>query len=303
MTEIKGTFKNKKEKLAYIAECEASFERRLDEVSADIVRDHTKIIALSGPTCSGKTTTAKKLTADLTAAGCDVYLVSIDNFFHSRDQLDKAAAESGKPLDYDSVNAIDLELLAERAASILRGDPTELPVFDFPTGRRTHYETVDAGENSVFIFEGIQAIYPEVTALLGDGFRSVFICVEDDLTFEEKFFGKRELRLMRRLVRDYHFRGASPDFTFQLWRSVTLNEDRSIFPYVDSVDVKINSTMPYELCLWKHMLPPILKEVNDPMYLVKALELSRKLDAIEEIPPEMIPAHSLMREFVGKMGI
>ena len=301
MAEMKRSLRSAKERAAFVKECEERFEKRLDEVAAELVSSGTRIIALSGPTCSGKTTTANKLTAELEACGKDVHLVSIDNFFLERDVLDEAAERSGKPLDYDSVKAIDLALLEERAASIIKGDPTELPVFDFKTGKRTHYETVDPDDASVFIFEGIQAIYPEVTALFGKDYRSVYISVEDDIEMGDVYFGKRDVRLMRRLLRDYQFRGAHPDFTFHLWRSVAANEDRAILPYVDTVDLRINSTMPYEVCVMKKLLPPVLDLVSDTaMHYPKALEIGEKLKKLDVIDPALVPEASVLREFIGK---
>ncbi len=300
MIKLNSRIGSESQKIDFIRECEEKFEARLDEVCAEVVRDGVKIIALSGPTCSGKTTTAAKLTAALTANGADVHLVSIDNFFRERDVLDREAIMQEKSIDYDSVNAIDLKLLAERTASIIAGDPTDLPIYDFTLGRCTHYETVDPDEHSVFIFEGIQAIYPEVTALFGDNYKSIYICIENDLEVGDSYFFKRELRLLRRLVRDYKFRGAAPEFTFYLWRSVAANEDRSILPYADSVDLKINSFMGYEIYLMKQVLPEILSLVpEDNPYFPKAYDICRKLEGLDSISPELIPKDSLLREFIG----
>ena len=287
-------------KIELIAESEAKFNARLDEVCAEVIRDGVKIIALSGPTCSGKTTTAAKLTDELTQNGADVHLVSIDNFFRERDILDREAIMQEKSIDYDSVNAIDLALLAERTASIIKGDPTELPIYDFKLGKATSSETVDPDENSVFIFEGIQAIYPEVTSLFGNDYKSVYISVEDDIEIGDYYFPKRELRLLRRLVRDFKFRGASPEFTFYLWRSVAANEDKSILPHADSADIKINSFMPYELFLMKSVLPEILALVPDTNpYFAKAYDITRKLERLDPISPKLVPNDSLLREFIG----
>ena len=287
-------------KIDFIRECENKFEARLDEVCAEVIRDGVKIIALSGPTCSGKTTTAAKLTKELTKNGADVHLVSIDNFFRERDVLDREAIMQDRSIDYDSVSAIDLDLLAKRTASIIAGDPTELPIYDFKLGKATSSETVDPDENSVFIFEGIQAIYPEVTSLFGDNYKSVYICIEDDLEIGDYYFGKRELRLLRRLVRDYKFRGASPEFTFFLWRSVAANEDRSILPYSETADIRINSFMAYEIYLMKTVLPEILALVPDTNpYFAKAYDISRKLEGLDAIPVEIVPENSLLREFIG----
>ncbi len=300
MIKLNSRIGSESQKLDFIRDCENKFSKQLEEVCCAVVRDGVKIIALSGPTCSGKTTTAAKLTEELTKNGADVHLVSIDNFFRERDVLDREAIMQDKSIDYDSVSAIDLPLLAERTASIIAGEPTELPIYDFKLGKATHSETVDPDEYSVFIFEGIQAIYPEVTSLFGDNYKSIYICIEDDLEIGDYYFGKRELRLLRRLVRDYKFRGATPEFTFFLWRSVAANEDKSILPYADTADIKINSFMAYEIFLMKSVLPEILALVPDTNpYFAKAYDICRKLEGLDAIAPELVPNDSLLREFIG----
>lgn len=287
-------------KLELIKSSEAKFEARLDEVCREVLADGVKIIALSGPTCSGKTTTANKLTSELAKNGIEVHLVSIDNFFLERTDEDFEHMRTGKQIDYDSVDALDLELLKKCAASIIAGEPTDLPVYDFKARKCTHFEHVAPNDHSVFIFEGIQAVYPEITALFGKCYRSIYICVEQDVQIGEWYFMRRELRLLRRLVRDYKFRGASPEFTFYLWRGVTQNEDKSILPYADTVDIKINSFMEYEIYLFKNELPDILALVpSDNPYYAKALELLRKLDGIDTVSPELVPKTSVLREFIG----
>ncbi len=284
----------------FISECEKNFEARLDEVCSNLLRDNVKIIALSGPTCSGKTTTANKITRALTDHGLEVHLVSIDDFFLDRSDEDMKRIAEGKPIDYDSVDALDLEYLKKCAVSIIKGDPTELPVYSFTQKKRTHYNTVDPNDHSVFIFEGIQAIYPEVTALLGDNYRSVYISVEDDLSIDGNVFAARELRLMRRIVRDYNFRGAAPEFTFYLWQGVAANEDKSIIPFANSVDIKINSFIGYEIYLMKSVLPELLALVlTDSPYRENAAALLKKLEGIECISPELVPSSSVLREFIG----
>lgn len=289
-----------KQKLELISECEKSFEAKLDNICSTVIAESPKIIALSGPTCSGKTTTATKLTNELTKNGYEVHLVSIDNFFKDREALDRTADMQQKNLDYDSVNAIDLELLAERSASIIAGDPTELPIYDFTVGKCSGYESVDPNDHSIFIFEGIQAIYPEVTALFGDKYKSVYICVDEDVEIDGVYFGRRELRLMRRIVRDFKFRAAPPEFTLHLWRSVAANEDKSILPYADTVDLRINSFMEYEVFLMNSVLPEILAAVpEENLYYPKACEILGKLSSLEKITSDMVPKNSLLREFIG----
>ncbi|MBQ8510642.1 MAG: hypothetical protein IJ493_12115 [Clostridia bacterium] len=296
-------FRNDRERAAFVLECESAFEAQLDTLCAGLTaRPDLRIIALSGPTCSGKTTTAGTLTAELEAAGHDVHLISIDDFFKERDVLNREAEMAGsKSPDYDSIKAIDFDLLAACTESILRGDPTDLPHFDFKSGKRSRFDRVDPDDASIFIFEGIQAIYPEVRALLGDGCASVHISVADDLEMNGVYFNRRDIRLMRRLVRDYKFRGAEPVFTFYLWRSVVMNEERSITPYESGVELRINSLMPYEVFLLKNELTSLLHTIPDnSLFYPKALEIEEKLSKLDTIPSSMVPPSSVLREFIGK---
>ncbi len=287
---------------SFAAECEAAFESRLDVLCAELRADRgLKIIALSGPTCSGKTTTARRIIGELEGIGRDVHLVSIDDFFKERDVLNRAAEMSeNATLDYDSVSAIDLDLLASCAETIIKGEPTELPAYDFVTGKRTLRESFDPDDDSIYIFEGIQAVYPEVTALFGESYTSVGINVAEDLELNGIYFGKRDIRLMRRLVRDYKFRGAEPEFTFYLWGSVAANEKKSIEPYEHTLKHKISSIMPYEFMLYRDELREILARVPDESrFLAKALEITRKLESFEQLDRSILPVESLMHEFIG----
>ena len=302
MVSVDIRLNSQKDMTEFVNRCERAFEARLDDVAKQVVSDkELHIIALSGPTCSGKTICANKLIYELEAAGKNIHLISIDDFFKERDILKREseiAADSG--LDYDSVNAIDLGLLTECTESILAGKPTILPRYDFVSGKRGVRESVDPDESSIFIFEGIQAIYPEVTSLFGKNYKSVFISVADDLELNGVYFGRRDIRLLRRLVRDYKFRGAAPEFTFYIWRSVALNEDRCILPYADTTDIQIDSLMPYEPMLLKNELTAILPSVAETSkYYPKALEILEKLDKLESIDAKLVPKNSLLREFIG----
>ncbi len=302
MKTIERNCQNIKERQKFIKECENDFEKRLDKACAACIAKDPRIIALSGPTCSGKTTAADKFVLDLAKKGKEIHVISIDDFFKERDLMKRAdEMAGGVKLDYDSVNALDFELLSQCASDILSGNRTVLPKYDFTTGKRSDGELIVPSENSIFIFEGIQAVYPEVTALFGDRYVSVSINVEDDLEFNGDVFSKRDIRLMRRLVRDYRFRGAAPDFTFYLWRSVVLNEEKSIMPYEEKIDIKIDSLIPYEVMLMKNELTPILEKVPETSrFYVKALEYIERLKELDSVTPDMVPENSLLREFIGK---
>ena len=306
------TFSDPAEGIALVKEREQTFDARLQAAAEAICRDCVehgiKVIRLSGPTCAGKTTTAEKLTAVLEAAGRAVYPISIDDFFYGRDVLE-AMAESrpdGK-LDYDSVAAIDLPALARCVNDLMEKGSASIPVFDFVTGYTTEYRelTVPDGIEPIFLFEGIQAVYPEVAALFtGVPERSLFINVMTETVLvdsegRERVFSPEEIRLMRRLVRDEAKRGTSPDFTLTLWHSVRENEVNSIDPYAGDCDYGIDSNMAFDV----HMLAPHLRRIfavkpcdgNETEWAERILA---SVEGVEGIDPACLAPNSLYHEFI-----
>ena len=306
------TFESPAEGIALVKANERDFDARLqaaaEAIRADCVAHGVKVIRLSGPTCAGKTTTADKLTAVLEAAGRVVYPISIDDFFYGRDVLE-AMAESrpdGK-LDYDSVAAIDLSALAVCVRDLMETGSARIPVFDFVTGYSTEYRdlTVPAGVEPIFLFEGIQAVYPEVAALFeGVPERSIFINVMKETVLtdgegNERVFTPEEIRLMRRLVRDEAKRGTHPDFTLALWHSVRENEIRSIYPYADTCDYGIDSNMAFDI----HMLAPHLRRIFsekpcDGREIEWAQRILASVEGVEGIDPTCLAPNSLYHEFI-----
>ncbi len=286
----------------FVLECERSFHRRLDEVSAELIAERDlRFLALSGPSCSGKTTTANKLLCDLEKSGARVRTISIDDFFRPRRELEKDARRSGKNIDMDSVNAINLAQLEECVADITAGGTVHCPVFDFTISECVGFYTFPASDYDIFLFEGIQAIYPEVTALLSVlPTKSIFISVCDDITVGEHLFCGRDVRFMRRLVRDYRFRGASPEYTFEHWDGVVSNEISSIIPPSKGADIQLNSCMGYDLCVLKEPVLELLSMIEpESRHYDKACALKEKLRCVTEISAELIPDDSIYKEFLG----
>lgn len=299
MKTINIAFKSEQEKIDFVNDCEADFERRLDEATKKITSSSVINILLSGPTCSGKTTTANKIIGDYHEAGKEVTVISIDDFFYERD--DARTIKENEKIDYDSVEVIDLDKLKECITSAKPGNNIKVPIFDFVTqsrlGYNSHYITTD----EVLLYEGIQAVYPEVTSLFDDEFIGVFINVNEDVCLNGILFSRDEIRLVRRLVRDRKFRGASADFTFYLWETVRENEDKNIFPNKNICSVQLDSFMGYELFLIKPYILDVLSEVGaDSPYFEKAKNLIGKFLNLDEIKYEYIPKNSLYTEFLGK---
>ncbi len=307
---------------AVVREQDRDFDARLDaaadEIAADCVRNDIRILRLSGPTCAGKTTTAGKLTRALEAEGRVVHPISIDDFFYDRAVLD--ARSEGNPdgeLDYDSVETIDLDLLSTCIHDLMDKGRARIPCFDFVTGDRMGYRelVVPVDEKPVFLFEGIQAVYPEVVALFSDvADRSIFINVMRptilfDAEGNERVFEPDRIRLFRRLVRDEEKRGTSPFFTLHLWRSVRANEHASILPYADGCDYGIDSNMAFDV----HMLAPHLHRIltdapADPLpfdreadeeVLAAAAEILRETEGVGGVGTAGLSDNSLYREFLS----
>ncbi len=290
-----------------VKEGEQAFDRRLSEAAESISRacvtEGVKIVRLSGPTCAGKTTCAAKLTDALEAAGREVYPISLDDFFHDRETLFAMAQEkNGGKLDYDSVDALDLDLLHACVHDLMTTGKAGMPRFNFKSGLREGPFPLDTtqGKEPVFLFEGIQAVYPRVIDMLDDApDRSIFMCVRSSITVGDVTFEPNEIRLMRRLVRDEAKRGATPEFTLKLWHSVRENEEKSIFPEAGRCDITIDSAMPFEI----HMLKPHVERILAAHPVMGedapvAQALLRKLEGIRPISHEYLSPNSLYHEFI-----
>ena len=306
------TFAAPDEGIALVKQNEREVDERLSAcaaaISADCVAHGVRGIRLSGPTCVGKTTAADKLTEALEAAGRVVHPISIDDFFYGRDVLHKMAEENGEQkLDYDSVKTIDLPALRTCVRELMEQGSTKIPIFSFKTGYREGYRdlTIPEGEEPVFLFEGIQAVYPEVAALFeGIPERSLFINVMKDTVLvdkegNERIFTPDRIRLMRRLVRDEAKRGTSPDFTLTLWHSVRENEVNSILPYADACDYGIDSNMAFDI----HMLAPHLRRIFaehpcDGDEIAAQNEILASVEGVEGIDDACLAQSSLYHEFI-----
>ncbi len=260
-----------------------------------------RLIGLTGPTCSGKTTAARLFTDYMESHGHCVHVISVDDFYYDKDYLKKLAdADPNIEIDYDSEDTIDANLLAEKTESLLACKPTRLPRFDFRSGMRVEGVTVTPRAGDLFLFEGIQILYPRVREILsGTAYHSIYICPTSSIAGAGDTFLPNEIRLMRRLVRDYRYRASDPAFTFYLWQSVRENEEKSIFPYADTCHEKIDSTMPYEIGMLKPYLEAILPQVSpeDRSY-PQAQAILKKIESVQAVPSSLITDQSLYKEFI-----
>lgn len=284
----------------WIAECEAGYTAQIaDAVQALLAVPHLQIVTVTGPTCSGKTTTAHLLTAALEAAGRDVFPVSFDDFF--RDRASLPVLPSGR-IDYDTAAALDMETLARCLDKLIAEEETDLPLFDFHTGCRCGVCHYRPRENDVILLEGIQAMYPEVRVHLPhDVTRSVAILPTQTVSTPDGILSARELRLLRRLVRDARTRNSDAEKTLSMWEDVCANEDISIYPYLDCADIRIDSSMAYEVGVIRPMAEAVLSGLSrDSVHRAYADSLLARLSHIDILPSDDIPDDSVFREFIGQ---
>ncbi len=299
-----SVFENLNEAKNFVKECEDDFERRLTDITKAISREpDLRIMTLTGPTCSGKTTAAKKLVDSFAECSKRVNIISIDDFYYDRERIAEISREKGMAsVDYESANAIDLAAFDFFIDEIFDNGKREVhcPIYDFTRGARNGFRTLECTEDDIFVFEGIQAIYPQVTSLLGNH-KSVgmLICALSSIDVGGNVFEPNEIRLLRRLVRDNHYRATPPSATFEMWKNVRHNEDVNIFPFLSSCKYTIDSVFPCEISLLKPYLDEILLTVDKKSeFYDKAQEILKKISGIEPLPKEFISENSLYHEFI-----
>lgn len=284
---------------AFAAACEADFFRRLDRLVDRIAADPRKIIALAGPSCAGKTTTAHRIIARLSEVGRRVQVVSLDDFYRPRDEL--IADSAGKEeIDFDSPATLDWKKLSAFIDDVLVGRTATLYRFDFVEGISVEERPLPPDSYDCLLFEGIQACYRRFLDLLPKGsYAGVFVTPESGLSIDEMHLIPEDLRLCRRMVRDRLFRAASPAFTMQLWKGVTANEDRYIFPSVHFAHYRLDTFVGYEVCLMRDAILDALSTLPEEAKTEQTRHMEKVYRAIPPLPREVMPEESMLHEFLG----
>lgn len=287
----------------FVKECDLLLEQRMQDAirSLEALED-LRFFGLTGPTCSGKTTAAFTITRLLEARGRAVHVISLDDFYYDKEYLHRRAeADPDIEIDYDSEQTIDVSLLSEQAENLYRGLETHIPHFDFKSGMRKGEAVIRPKENDVFLFEGIQTLYPNVSAILDrhHTYRSLAICPTSSIEVGGSLFEPNEIRLYRRLVRDFRHRATSPEFTFYLWQSVRANEEKNIFPNLGTCHATIDSALPYEIGMLKPYLVPLLQAIpSENAFYGTAQGILKKLAYVQPIPSAYMTEQSLYKEFI-----
>lgn len=287
---------------AFIAEENQRYADTVEDLSRNLamgLQDRC-LVMLAGPSSSGKTTTAVLLTEAIRKLGLDAHKVSLDDFYCG---WGRAPVLEDGSYDYEALEALDLPLLQRCMQQLLEEGRTRLPIYDFMQGRPSEEtRTLEIGHDSVVIFEGIHALNPVFEEHLPvENLCKVFINTISPIYDEgEKLLARRELRLVRRLLRDERFRNSSVEETLAMWPQVTRGENLYMFPFVDTVDAILNTTHAYEPCVFAAELLPLLEAVPESSpYAAQAASLAAALRPFQRISPELVPQRSLLREFLG----
>lgn len=281
--------------------CESRHNAMLYELGELIAKDikNIRLITIAGPSSSGKTTFSNRLKVELLNRGIKPIRLSIDNYYLERGlaPLD----EDGKP-DLEHIEALDIDLFNKQMLALIQGQEVTLPVFNFKTGKREQGETLKISNETPIILEGIHALNDRLTSLIPKYQKfKIFISPSNQIKLDaHNPVNLTDLRLIRRLVRDFKHRGSDATETLSMWASVRKGEFKWIYPHQDSVDFTFNSELSYEFGVLKKYAMPMLEEIpNDSPYFITANRLRKVLKYFVDIDESLVPCNSLLREFIG----
>ena len=284
-----------------ISLAEALHEKKISDIADKIIeRKNVKAILIAGPSSSGKTTFAKRLGIQLRLNGLKPVTISVDNYFVERKDNPK---HSDGTYDFECIEAIDLKLFNEHLTKLLNGEEIDVPTFNFKTGNKEyHGEKMKLADDEVLVMEGIHCLNDKLTESIPKEQKyKIYIRALTVLNIDYyNRISTTDTRLIRRIVRDYQFRSYSALHTLQTWLSVNKGEEKYIYPFQEEADSMFNTSLIYELCVLKKHAHPLLKEItNVSKEFSEAKNLYNLLNYFEDIPDELVPRNSLLREFIG----
>ena len=280
---------------------EALQEKKISQIADTIAgRKEIKVVLIAGPSSSGKTTFCKRLSVQLLASGVKPVQISLDDYFVNRVETPKD--ENGE-LDYESIYALNIPLINEQFNALFRGEEVELPKYNFQTGKSEKSgKKLHLGENNILLVEGIHALNPALTEQIADDkkFKIYASALTTILLDDHNYIPTTDNRLLRRIVRDYKYRGCSAQDTIHRWPSVRAGENKWIFPYQEQADVMFNTALLFELAVIKPQAEEVLEQVpeNCEEY-AEAYRLRKFLKYFAPLPFRNLPPTSLLREFLG----
>ena len=280
---------------------EALQEKKIARIADQIAARHdVKLVLLAGPSSSGKTTTCKRLSIQLLTCGLKPLQISLDDYFIDRD---KTPLDANGEYDYESIHALNIDLINEQFNALFKGEEIELPRYNFQAGKSEKSgKRLKLAPNDIVVVEGIHALNPELTAQIPEQqkFRVYVSALTTILLDEHNYIPTTDNRLLRRIIRDYKYRGVSAQESIHRWPSVRAGEERWIFPYQENADAMFNSAMLYELAVIKQQAEPLLEQVpeNCEEY-AEAHRLLKFLRYFHAISYRQLAPTSLLREFLG----
>ncbi len=293
------------ETLEFVQMCEAYHNRQLVELGNRIEDDieNVRLVAIAGPSSSGKTTFCNRLRIELMSRGIDPVTISMDDYYFEKARICEMQGKPVKELDLEDINCLDIELFNKDLFDLINGEEVTLPRFNFQSDRREKGRTIRVKQNVPIIIEGIHALNEKLTKSIPKHQKfKVYIAPHSQLNIDDHSpLSVTTTRLIRRIVRDMKFRNCPADKTIDMWQSVRNGEFRWIYPNQESADFVFNSSLGYELCVLKKQAMEALTRIEptDPQYLV-ANRLIKTLKYFRQIDDDsMIPCSSLIREFIG----
>ncbi len=280
---------------------EALQEKKIGQIADEIARRKgIKMVLIAGPSSSGKTTTCKRLSVQLAINGLKPIGISLDDYFLNREET---PLDENGDYDFEHLHALNIPLLNEQMNALFKGEEVELPRYNFHTGQSEWSgKKLQLKGNEILVVEGIHALNPELTQQIPDEniFRVYASALTTILLDNHNYIPTTDNRLLRRIIRDYKYRGVSAQETIRRWPSVRKGENRWIFPYQENADAMFNSAMLFELAVIKQQAEPLLEQVPENcVEYAEAYRLRKFLRYIHPISMDQIPPTSLLREFVG----
>jgi uridine kinase len=280
---------------------EALQEKKISQIADQIAhRPGIKMVLIAGPSSSGKTTTCKRLSVQLAINGIQPIGISLDDYFLDREQT---PLDENGDYDFEHLHALNIPLLNEQMNALFQGQEVELPRYNFQKGKSEWSgKKLKLKGNEMLVVEGIHALNPELTAQIPDEqiFRIYASALTTILLDNHNYIPTTDNRLLRRIIRDYKYRGVSAQETIRRWPSVRKGENRWIFPFQENADAMFNSAMMFELAVIKQQAEPLLEQVPENcVEYAEAYRLKKFLRYIQPIPADQIPPTSLLREFLG----
>ena len=292
----------KREISPFIRVAEALQNKKISQIADAIYerRDSTRIVLIAGPSSSGKTTFAKKLSIQLRVMGFNPVSISLDDYYLPNDQTPRD--EDGNP-DFEAIEALNIKQLNSNLLDLFEGKEVEIPIFDFKTGKpKETGRLLKMTRRNILIVEGIHGLNPKLTPSIPEEKKyKIYISALTQLNIDDhNRIPTTDNRLIRRMVRDHQFRGNSAGDTLRMWPSVRRGEDKNIFPFQNMADSAFNSALDYELAVLKIYAEPLLLTVkpSEEVY-TEAIRLLSFLKNFSTIPPRYVPDESILREFIG----